>query len=279
MKMKIEYTAQKECIGASCFLSIIQITRDPLLNFEPLIQMLHSSSDTKRKKAVEVLRQHGEPGGQLSAEAFIHILLHDTTPLRQAAAEILREWREYVPIEPLFLAMQDANVQVRIAAKWALVDVGAYAQQERLLSHLSDTNPMVRAAVLSALRTRAPVASVLEAIDAPEEDLREAAVSLVPLLKMQVPVERLISIMLQTRDAPLRATIVRALGNLGTCMLIEPLIEALHDTDSITDIDNPYTYAEFRGVVETIEDDPTGAFYNTLAEHYGSSGRYRGDLV
>jgi PPOX class probable F420-dependent enzyme len=46
---------------------------------------------------------------------------------------------------------------------------------------------------------------------------------------------------------------------------------------SITDIDNPYTYAEFRGVVETIEDDPTGAFYNTLAEHYGSSGRYRGD--
>ncbi len=46
---------------------------------------------------------------------------------------------------------------------------------------------------------------------------------------------------------------------------------------SITDVDNPYTYAEFRGVVETIEDDPTGAFYNTLAEHYDSSGRYRGD--
>lgn len=46
---------------------------------------------------------------------------------------------------------------------------------------------------------------------------------------------------------------------------------------SITDIDNPYTYAEFRGVVEKIEDDPTGAFYDTLAVHYGSSGRYRGD--
>ena len=46
---------------------------------------------------------------------------------------------------------------------------------------------------------------------------------------------------------------------------------------SITDVDNPYTYAEFRGVVDRIDDDPGGAFYNTLAEHYGSSGRYRDD--
>ena len=46
---------------------------------------------------------------------------------------------------------------------------------------------------------------------------------------------------------------------------------------SITDADNPYTYAEFRGVVANIEEDPKGDFYNTLAEHYESSGRYRGD--
>src|SRR2546421_9942960 len=46
---------------------------------------------------------------------------------------------------------------------------------------------------------------------------------------------------------------------------------------SITDVDQPYTYAEFRGVVERIEDDPPGTFYNTLAEHYNSPTRYRGD--
>ena len=46
---------------------------------------------------------------------------------------------------------------------------------------------------------------------------------------------------------------------------------------SIVDSDNPYTYAEFRGVVERIEQDPQGAFYNTLAEHYQSPTRYRGD--
>ena len=46
---------------------------------------------------------------------------------------------------------------------------------------------------------------------------------------------------------------------------------------SIVDPDNPYTYAEFRGVVERIEQDPPGAFYNTLAEHYQSPTRYRGD--
>jgi PPOX class probable F420-dependent enzyme len=46
---------------------------------------------------------------------------------------------------------------------------------------------------------------------------------------------------------------------------------------SIVDVDDPYTYAEFRGVVERIDQDPDGAFYNTLAEHYGASWRYRGD--
>lgn len=46
---------------------------------------------------------------------------------------------------------------------------------------------------------------------------------------------------------------------------------------SITDGDNPYIYAEFRGVVEKIEEDPTGAFYNELSDHYQSSSRYRGD--
>ena len=46
---------------------------------------------------------------------------------------------------------------------------------------------------------------------------------------------------------------------------------------SIADTDNPYTYAEFRGVVERIEEDPDGAFYNTLAKHYGVPWGYRGD--
>ena len=46
---------------------------------------------------------------------------------------------------------------------------------------------------------------------------------------------------------------------------------------SITAPDNPYVYAEFRGVVERIEEDPTGAFYDTLAVHYESHNRYHGD--
>ena len=37
---------------------------------------------------------------------------------------------------------------------------------------------------------------------------------------------------------------------------------------SITDVDDPYIYAEFRGVVDHIEDDPNGDFYKVLAEHY-----------
>ena len=62
-----------------------------MFNFEPLIQALYASSDEKRRKAAEALQQRGEPGGQFSAEALIDLLRHDTTPLRKAAAEILRQ--------------------------------------------------------------------------------------------------------------------------------------------------------------------------------------------
>ena len=46
---------------------------------------------------------------------------------------------------------------------------------------------------------------------------------------------------------------------------------------SITDVDETFTYAEFRGLVERIEEDPNGPFFNRLAEHYGASVRYPGD--
>ncbi|GHO59069.1 PPOX class F420-dependent oxidoreductase [Ktedonobacter robiniae] len=46
---------------------------------------------------------------------------------------------------------------------------------------------------------------------------------------------------------------------------------------SITDTENPYTYAEFRGVVERIEEDPDAAFFNEIAEHYGTPFRNPGD--
>lgn len=46
---------------------------------------------------------------------------------------------------------------------------------------------------------------------------------------------------------------------------------------TIADVDDVYTSAEFRGVVERIEEDPDGAFYNTLADRYGSPWRYPGD--
>lgn len=42
---------------------------------------------------------------------------------------------------------------------------------------------------------------------------------------------------------------------------------------SIFDADNPYRYAEFRGVVERIEDDPEATMYQRL------SHRYNGEAV
>ena len=44
-----------------------------------------------------------------------------------------------------------------------------------------------------------------------------------------------------------------------------------------TPLPRPHPPGEAKGVVERFEEDPTGAFYDTLAVHYGSSSRYRGD--
>lgn len=156
-----------------------------------IVQKLYSSRGGRRR-AVEELRQLGEPGGQFSIETLIHMMLNDTLPLRHAAAEILREWREYVPVEPLFLAMKDTHAQVRSAARWTLAEVGEYASPESIPSRLADPDPGVREAVLYALGTRAPVSLVLKAIDAPEGDLREAATYLVGLLGELIPVESLL---------------------------------------------------------------------------------------
>ena len=46
---------------------------------------------------------------------------------------------------------------------------------------------------------------------------------------------------------------------------------------SIVHPDDSFVYAEFRGTVARIEDDPTGAFYDKLAVRYDSPRRYRGD--
>ena len=37
---------------------------------------------------------------------------------------------------------------------------------------------------------------------------------------------------------------------------------------SITDPDNQYRYIQLRGEIDHVEDDPTGAFYNTLQQRY-----------
>jgi PPOX class probable F420-dependent enzyme len=40
---------------------------------------------------------------------------------------------------------------------------------------------------------------------------------------------------------------------------------------TIIDPDNPYRYLEVRGVVDRVEDDPTGSFYVELGKRYGNA--------
>ncbi|MBM7787285.1 PPOX class F420-dependent oxidoreductase [Tenggerimyces flavus] len=48
---------------------------------------------------------------------------------------------------------------------------------------------------------------------------------------------------------------------------------------SIVDPDDGYRFLEVRGSVESVEDDETGAFYDFLAERYGTLGRVRDPKV
>ena len=48
----------------------------------------------------------------------------------------------------------------------------------------------------------------------------------------------------------------------------------------ITDPDNQYRYLQIRGQVENVEDDPTGAFYQTLQQRYrGYTGEVKDAAV
>ena len=46
------------------------------------------------------------------------------------------------------------------------------------------------------------------------------------------------------------------------------LVAEPHTAVSITDPDDQYRYLQVRGQVEHVEDDPTGAFYQTLQQRY-----------
>ena len=46
---------------------------------------------------------------------------------------------------------------------------------------------------------------------------------------------------------------------------------------SIKDVVEPYVHAEFRGVVDVVDPDPDGAFFDHLAERYGADIRWEGD--
>ena len=199
-------------------------------NLEQVVLALHDDNNRTRQNAAETLSQQGEPGGQLSAEALIQMLLHNTIPLRIAAAEILRQWGGAVPVEPLLLALQDADVRVQPAIQWTIARVGKYARQECLLPHLTASDTRMRAAVLSALGPRAPIPAVLEAICDPDKGVREAAVSLIGQLRDQIPVELLIS-ELQAQNAGRRVTAARALGTLKAHIPVAPLVRALHDPE------------------------------------------------
>jgi HEAT repeat protein len=212
-----------------------------MLDFEQLIQALHSSSDRERRKAIEELRQRGEPGGQFSAEALIQELLHDTTPLRKAAAEILREWREYV-----------------------IATLGEEAPIAEILTLLSYPLPEARRAALHALALLGehislgqciPIESVLTALEAEDVETRRGAAEVLDYFGPRLPLDRLLPLIeeedvqvartiakrgrqegidalvasLRTRDHAWHAAV--ALGELGEHALAEPLLAALNTSE------------------------------------------------
>ena len=48
---------------------------------------------------------------------------------------------------------------------------------------------------------------------------------------------------------------------------------------SVADPDRPYRYLEVRGVLDRVEDDPEGRFYQELSIRYGNDGRAPADAA
>jgi HEAT repeat protein len=151
---------------------------------------------------------------------------------RQAAFQALASIGA-LAVEPLIVALKDANWDVRRQAAEALGQIGDARAVEPLIAALKDANEMVRRQAAEALgkigdaRAVEPLVTALKESDA---IVRREATKALGKIGDARAVQPFIAA-LKDADAIVRQRAAEALGNIGDARAVEPLIAALKDVD------------------------------------------------
>ncbi len=223
-------------------------TSSKRIPLDSLRSALHDPEPSVRKAAVQALGGFGtEVPFNLLEEA-----LHDSEEDIQLAAlgAALNAWGADAPRALLEAALDAPSFTVRIEAAAVLQRLERPVPLERLkeglahgeaaiqrtaaqaLNSHSESSPLdtIKAArKLGFFRQRMPVEALIDALRDPDPWLRKQAVEGLVRLGAQAPVDALVTVLQQDRDAGVRSYTVDALSKLEEYTPIEALIAALND--------------------------------------------------
>ena len=162
---------------------------------------------------------------------LIKALGYKEATVRESAAQALGEIGDSRAVEPLSSALNDEDLVVAMAARDALIKIGAPAV-EPLLGVLKEGDKEARKRAAAALgKIGAPaVESLLAALKSDDNVVRKTAVEALGKMGIPAVVEPLLAA-LKDEDKAVRKSAVVALGEIGDAQAVEPLCSALQDED------------------------------------------------
>lgn len=227
---------------------------------EPLLAALKHPQPQRRLRILEVL---GILADLRTTPSVVSLLQNDPNPeVRVAAASTLIAIDDVEAIDPLLMALQDSDLQVRLAVVRVLGAYGIETAVPHLLKQLAYPPVAYEAAlvlgehfhtqaiepfwlevlgqgdltyqldairVLGELRSPAAVDLLLVALNAPDSAIRAAAAHALGRVGAAAAVDPLLYCLARESVGAVRAAAAEALGYLNDRYAVEPLKDALHD--------------------------------------------------
>ncbi len=193
------------------------------LTTKQLEQALHAADWHVRVLAPQFL---GPLGVQIPVEAFLTDLNDKDDKRRRGAVLALGELGKDAPIELLLGMLGDEDVNVRMAVAFALRKLKPYVSLERLLATLNDDNLYVRRGAMDVLARREERSIKWQDSQGTliHDDIEEPFRELGELTLVEPLLQAL-----RDQDSMIRNSAAETLVYLGDRVPVEPLIAALHD--------------------------------------------------
>jgi len=172
--------------------------------------------------------------GALSVEPLIVALYNANEFVRSNAADALGQIGDARAIGSLIAVLNDLDEQVRVNAVAALGQIGDASAIESLIAVLDDLDEDVRVNAVVALGQigdASAIESLIAVLDDLDEDVRRSAAEVLGQIGDARVVEPLITI-LSDPEWIVRSSVANALGHIRDARAIEPLIAALREPDA-----------------------------------------------